>query len=131
MESAGEKWTVMRDAVFASLAAMPRPASAYDIAEQVSLQLGKRVVPNSVYRILDLFVARNLAIRVESANAYIANSHPGCKHDCIFLICDKCGEATHVDNDALAKQVRAVAEGAAFTPVRPIMEVRGYCAACS
>jgi Fur family zinc uptake transcriptional regulator len=52
-----------------------------------------------VYRILDLFVGANLASRVESANAYVANEHPGCLHDCIFLICDNCGQTTHLDDD--------------------------------
>jgi hypothetical protein len=61
---------------------------------------GKRVAANSVYRILDLFVRTNLANRVESANAYLANTHPGCRHDCIFLICDDCGQATHLDDDS-------------------------------
>ena len=68
--------------------AFDKPASAYDIAEAVSKARGKRVAANSVYRILDLFVGTNLARRVESANAYVANAHPGCLHDCIFLICD-------------------------------------------
>ena len=62
---------------------------------------GKRVAANSVYRILDLFVGTNLARRVESANAYVANAHPGCRHDCIFLICDACGRAVHIDDDKL------------------------------
>jgi Fur family zinc uptake transcriptional regulator len=63
---------------------------------------GRRVAANSVYRILDLFVGANLARRVESANAYVANEHPGCLHDCIFLICDNCGQATHIDDDITA-----------------------------
>ena len=67
----------------------------------VSAPRGKRVAANSVYRILDLFVRTNLARRVESANAYVANSHPGCRHDCIFLICDCCGRAVHLDDDRL------------------------------
>jgi Fur family zinc uptake transcriptional regulator len=54
----------------------------------VGQRRGKRVAANSVYRILDLFVRTNLARRAESANAYVANPHPGCRHDCIFLICD-------------------------------------------
>src|SRR3546814_5748095 len=74
----------------------------YEIADIVSQKRGKRVAPNSVYRILDLFVANNLVRRVESANAFVANSHPGCLHDCIFLICDSCGNAVHVDNDLLS-----------------------------
>ena len=78
----------MRASIFDVLASFDKPASAYDIADAVSKAQGRRVAPNSVYRILDLFVRTNLARRVESANAYVANSHPGCRHDCIFLICD-------------------------------------------
>ena len=95
----GEQWTDMRAAVFEAVASFERPASAYDIAEQVSNTLGRRVAANSVYRILDLFVGANLARRVESANAYVANQHPACLHDCIFLICDTCGQAIHIDDD--------------------------------
>ncbi|MEO6361536.1 MAG: transcriptional repressor, partial [Sphingomicrobium sp.] len=85
--STGEQWTDMRAAVFEALAGFDKPASAYDIAEAVSNARGKRVAANSVYRILDLFVGSNLVRRVESANAYVANAHPDCLHDCIFLIC--------------------------------------------
>ena len=82
LQDAGEQWTEMRADVFAALAAQPRPASAYDVAEGLSASLGRRVAANTVYRILDLFVRTNLARRVESANAYVANPHPGCRHDC-------------------------------------------------
>lgn len=127
---AGEQWTNMRADIFDVLATFDKPASAYDIADLVSQKRGKRVAPNSVYRILDLFVATNLARRVESANAYLANSHPGCLHDCIFLICDNCGTATHIDDDNLTNRVRAAAENAGFAKVRPVIEVRGKCADC-
>ena len=70
----GEQWTDMRAAVFEALASFDKPASAYDIAEAVSKAQGRRVAANSVYRILDLFVGANLARRVESANAYVANA---------------------------------------------------------
>ena len=131
MAEKGEQWTEMRAAVFDSLAQFDRPASAYDIAEHVSKSLGRRVAANSVYRILDLFVTANLAMRVESANAYIANQHPGCLHDCIFLICDSCGSTTHLDDDKLSGGVRSAAEDAGFDPVRPVIEVRGRCGDCS
>ena len=126
----GEQWTDMRAAVFEALASFDRPASAYDIAEQVSSSLGRRVAANSVYRILDLFVGANLARRVESANAYVANQHPGCLHDCIFLICDSCGQAVHIDDDSLSKGVREAAKGAGFSAPRPVIEVRGTCGDC-
>lgn len=130
LTSAGEQWTGMRSDVFEELARHERPASAYDIAENLSKTRGKRVAPNSVYRILDLFVTNNLAMRVESANAYLANSHPGCTHDCIFLVCDECGEATHVDNDDISKAVRGIAQSSDFKAERPIIEIRGLCAGC-
>jgi Fur family zinc uptake transcriptional regulator len=126
----GEQWTGMRAAVFDALAGFDTPASAYDIAEAVSTAQGRRVAANSVYRILDLFVASNLAMRIESANAYVANAHPGCLHDCIFLICDTCGQITHIDDDSLTGGVREAASAAGFDPIRPVIEVRGTCAEC-
>lgn len=131
LEKAGEQWTAMRASIFEALAGFERPASAYDIAEAVSKREGRRVAANSVYRILDLFVSTNLARRVESANAYVANAHPDCLHDCIFLVCDSCGQTTHIDDDTITKSVRTAARGAGFTPVRPVIEVRGKCADCS
>lgn len=130
LEDAGEQWTDMRAAIFAAIAEQDRPASAYDIADLVSSRRGKRVAPNSVYRILDLFVTNNIVRRVESSNAFIANSHPGCLHDCIFLICDTCGQTTHIDNDQVTGSVRAAAQASGFAPARPVIEVRGTCAAC-
>ncbi len=129
--ASGEQWTGMRAEVFEALMAQTRPASTYDIAEDVSKARGKRVAANSVYRILDLFVKTNLARRVESANAYVANPHPGCRHDCIFLICDSCGKATHIDDDRLTEALVLAARQAGFADIRPVVELRGICADCS
>lgn len=130
MEKAGEQWTAMRASVFDVLSSFDRPASAYDIAEAVSRREERRVAANSVYRILDLFVAANLAHRVESANAYVANQHPDCIHDCIFLICDHCGQIAHLDDDKVSNGVRSAAKSSGFFTARPIIEVRGRCGAC-
>lgn len=131
LTDAGEQWTEMRAAVFDALAHDERPTSAYDVAERVSIARGKRVAANSVYRILDLFVKTNLARRVESANAYIVNSHPGCRHDCIFLICDSCGKAVHIDNDKLTGSLIEAAKANGFADIRPVVELRGLCSDCS
>jgi Fur family zinc uptake transcriptional regulator len=128
--AAGEQWTDMRAAVFEELRQFEQPASAYDIAEKVSATLGRRIVPNSIYRILDLFVTSNLALRVESRNGYMVNRHPDCVHDCIFLICDGCGLTTHVDDDSISRKIRAVSERDGFSPERPVIEVHGRCRDC-
>ena len=127
---AGEQWTTMRAAVFSALAGFDKPASAYDVTEAVSAAQGRRIAANSVYRILGLFVANNVAMRVESANAYLANAHPDCLHDCIFLVCDACGRATHVDDDLLSARIRETARSAGFRPEKPVIEVRGRCGDC-
>jgi Fur family transcriptional regulator, zinc uptake regulator len=131
LQAKGEQWTDMRSAVFEALSGFDRPASAYDIAEAVSRSQDRRVAANSVYRILDLFVGANLARRVESANAYVANQHPDCLHDCIFLICDTCGQAVHIDDDKLSGGIRDAAANAGFAAKRPVIEVRGTCEDCS
>ncbi|MEP0189479.1 MAG: transcriptional repressor [Erythrobacter sp.] len=131
LKESGEQWTAMREAVFAELARHERPVSAYDIADAMTVARGKRVAPNSIYRILDLFVANNLALRVESSNAFLANSHPGCAHDCIFLVCDECGDTTHVDDDEVSKTLRALAKSHSFRAERPVLEIRGVCSGCA
>ena len=127
---AGEQWTDLRAHVFEALSTFERPASAYDVTEAVSRRAGRRIAANSVYRILDLFVAHNVAMRVESSNAYIASAHPACLHDCIFLVCDACGKTTHIDDDRVAERVRAAASATGFRPIRPVLEVQGRCIDC-
>lgn len=131
LTEAGEQWTDLRAEVFDALMRCETPASAYDIAEDVSKRQDRRIAPNSIYRILDLFVRANLANRIESANAYLANTHPGCRHDCIFLICDACGSAEHLDDDRLTGALREAAGKAGFDDVRPVVELRGLCASCA
>lgn len=129
--ASGEQWTPMRGDVFKALAGFEKPASAYDIADALSLSQGRRVAANTVYRILDLFVTANVAQRVESENAYLANAHPECRHDCIFLICDRCGQTDHLDDDGIAQSLRQAASCAGFQANRPVIEVRGHCHACA
>ena len=131
LERAGEQWTRMRASVFGALAGFDRPASAYDVTEALSKSENRRIAANSVYRILDLFVGTNLVRRVESENAFVVNAHPDCLHDCIFLVCDRCGDTIHLDDDVITRQVRAAAERAGYVPERPVVEVRGQCGACA
>lgn len=131
LDSAGEQWTPLREQVFLALAAQPKPASAYDIADSVSRTLGRRIAPNTVYRMLDLFVQANLATRIESRNAYLASAHPQHRHDCIFLVCVQCGETRHLDDDTLTDALRARAAAQGYTALKPVLEVIGLCAACA
>lgn len=130
LEASGEQWTPLREAVFATLARIAAPVSAYDIIDAVSATQGRRLAATSIYRILDLFTANNLAIKVESQNAFIVNAHPLSRHDCIFLVCDGCGQTGHLDDDDTVEHLRAAAAATGFRVDRPVMEFRGRCAAC-
>lgn len=130
-EASGEQWTAMREAVFVELARHGGPTSAYQIADELSQTRGKRVAPNSIYRILDLFVVKKLAVKIESANAFLSNSHPGEEHDCVFLVCDACGSASHVDSEEVGENLRNIAASKNFRADRPVLEVRGICNECS
>ena len=129
--AAGEQWTSMREAVFLELARFERPTSAYDIADRLSAVRGKRVAPNSIYRILDVFVSNGLAVRIESSNAYLVNTHPGHRHDCIFLVCEECGDAAHVDDDDVSRSVRKLIGKNEFRSDKPVLEIRGLCRQCA
>jgi len=131
LERQGEQWTPLRQSVYEALASFEQPASAYDIAERVSAKEGRRIAPNTVYRILDLFVATNLAKRIESRNAFLACDHPDHVHDCIFLVCDRCGLTTHIDDDGIAGEIRNAARSRGFKPEHPVIEVKGLCGPCS
>ncbi len=126
----GVAWTDLRASVFAALSDASGPVSAYDVADRVSASLARRIAANSIYRILDLFVEHNLAKRVESRNAYIANTHPACMHDCIFLVCEGCGHIDHLDDDKLAGAMRERASSAGFLASRPVLELLGRCRSC-
>jgi Fur family transcriptional regulator, zinc uptake regulator len=129
-EAAGEQWTEIRAAVYDVIVEANAPLSAYDIADRMSVRLTRRIAPNTVYRILDLFLAHNIVNRIESKNAYIACAHPDAKEDCIFLVCERCGTTNHQDNIEIGAKVRLVAEQAGFQPRRPVIEVHGLCSNC-
>ena len=72
-----------------------------------------------------------LAARAAPASAYDIAEDVGCRHDCIFLICDSCGKATHFDDDALTGALAGAAKEQGFQPDRPVIELRGTCRSCS
>jgi Fur family transcriptional regulator, zinc uptake regulator len=129
-EAAGEQWTDIRAAVYDVIVGTESALSAYDIADRMSARLTRRIAPNTVYRILDLFLAHNIVSRIESKNAYVACAHPDAKEDCIFLVCERCGTTSHRDDVEIGAKVRQMAAQTGFQPRRPVIEVHGLCASC-
>jgi Fur family zinc uptake transcriptional regulator len=49
----------------------------------------------------------------------------------MFLICDSCGGATHLDDDCLTRSFRNAAKFTGFEPRRSVIEMQGRCANCA
>ncbi|AKI01367.1 Fe2+/Zn2+ uptake regulation protein [Hoeflea sp. IMCC20628] len=116
--------------VFGALSRAEGPLSAYTILDQLRDD-GFRA-PLQVYRALDKLVETGMVHRLESLNAFVACSHPGCDtHQTIaFAICETCGKVTEISDEALETRLRDLAREDGFTVKKAVVELRGLCAAC-
>ena len=117
--------------VFGALSRAEGPLSAYTILDQLRDD-GFRA-PLQVYRALDKLVETGMVHRLESLNAFVACSHPGCdSHETIaFAICETCGKVAEISDEPLEARLRELASKDGFTVKRAVVELRGLCAACS
>lgn len=117
--------------VFGALSRAEGPLSAYTILDQLRDD-GFRA-PLQVYRALDKLVETGMVHRLESLNAFVACSHPGCdSHQTIaFTICETCGRVTEISDDALETRLRELAHDGGFTVKKAVVELRGLCAGCA
>ncbi|WP_322988718.1 Fur family transcriptional regulator [Hoeflea sp.] len=116
--------------VFGALSRAEGPLSAYTILDQLRDD-GFRA-PLQVYRALDKLVETGMVHRLESLNAFVACSHPGCdSHQTIaFAICETCGKVAEISDEALESRLRELAREDGFTVKRAVVELRGLCVAC-
>lgn len=123
------KLTSFREAVLRQIALSKQPRGAYDIATRLGAELGKRVAPNSVYRVLDLLIECGLVQRVESKQAYClapAQHRAGA----LLLMCEDCGAVEPVDGSIIEAVMSEQAKAAHFRPLRKVIEITGICEAC-
>ncbi|WP_375588746.1 Fur family transcriptional regulator [Hoeflea alexandrii] len=116
--------------VMGALTRSKGPLSAYTILDQLR-DNGFRA-PLQVYRALDKLVEFGMVHRLESLNAFVACSHPGCDGDntIAFMICEKCGQVNEITDNALAKRVKQLAGDASFALKKTTIELRGICRTC-
>lgn len=116
--------------VFGALSRAEGPLSAYTILDQLR-EDGFRA-PLQVYRALGKLVDAGMVHRLESLNAFVACSHPGCdSHETIaFAICETCGKVTEISDEALETRLRELASESGFAVKRAVVELRGLCGGC-
>ena len=114
--------------VHAFLAKHGSPASAYEILDGLR---GKGIsAPPTIYRALDQLVARGLAHRVESLNAFVACDHPAHDDANGFAICQDCGSVREFTDPEVVSAVNALAKAQDFDVRHVTIELAGQCAAC-
>tara|TARA_Y100001934_G_scaffold28812_1_gene31480 strand:+ start:1937 stop:2353 length:417 start_codon:yes stop_codon:yes gene_type:complete len=104
------------------------PVSAYQVLD--GLRDAGINAPPTVYRALDQLVARGLAHRVESLNAFVACSHPEHDEESGFAICTDCGSVTEFSGAAVLKALDDIARRQDFALDRTTIELSGQCSSC-
>lgn len=129
-EQRGARLTEQRRRVLEILCAAGRPIGAYEILD--AMREGPRALaPPTVYRALDFLLEQGLAHKIESLHAFVGCDHPGEPHVSQFLICDRCGQVTELEDEGVAQSLRSAADETGFRPARPVVELIGVCASCA
>ncbi|WP_417668029.1 Fur family transcriptional regulator [Roseibium sp.] len=117
--------------VFGALSKADGPLTAYGILDLLRSD-GFRA-PLQVYRALDKLVDFGMVHRLESLNAFVACSHPGCtSHEsAAFAICETCGQVEEFAPDNAISLLKAWAQEKKFKLAKTTVELRGLCAKCA
>ena len=116
--------------VFALLTEQQKPVGAYDLIDVIARLAERPVRPPTVYRAIDQLLARKLVARLASRNAFVTCAHPGHSHDCVLLICDKCGRTAELEDVRLDRLINEDARKSGFEPRHRTLEVEGTCKTC-
>jgi len=136
-ERRGSRLTELRRIVLGLILDAAAPTGAYDLLERLRQHRGASAPP-TVYRALDFLLAQGFVHRIERLSAFVgcieAGSHDRGGHDhhhaAQFLICRSCGQATEIEDSALAHALLHAAAAVGFTVSGATIEAEGICAKC-
>ncbi len=133
-ERRGSKLTELRRLVLGLILDAEAPTGAYDLLERLRAHRGA-AAPPTVYRALDFLLEQGFIHRIERLSAFVGciDSHDhgeGHHHAAQFLICRSCGQATEIEDHALAHALIHAAEAVGFKVTGATIEAEGTCAKC-
>ena len=123
--------TRMRREVYRALLNSAAPRTAYELMEQLSDDLSRRLAPPTVYRALEFLLDQGLIHRLESNNAYLPCPEPGHEQDCVYFLCQQCGATQELVDERFGQLIFETANDMGFVPIKPVLEVQGRCRNCS
>jgi Fur family zinc uptake transcriptional regulator len=109
---------------------MDKPATAYQLLNEVAKRYTRSVQPASIYRSLDALMTLGVVAKIETVNAFTVCKHPHHDHQHVFLVCDNCGRIDEIADQGISGQLQKGAESHGFKPSRQILELHGDCKAC-
>jgi Fur family transcriptional regulator, zinc uptake regulator len=122
--------TPLRQMILDVLVGAGRPLGAYAIIAQLEMTTGRRVLPTSMYRSLEVLLECGLIARIESRNAFLANVNAMTTPSDIYFICDRCGEARGIEATGLATSIEREAAVLGFRIGKRVIEIQGICDRC-
>jgi len=131
----GTRLTEKRKAVLSGLLRSRKAQSAYELVDFCREELGEKLPPMSIYRILDFLEEEQLVHKLKLANRYVACTHITCdhKHEVPqFLICNECYrvEETSISKSMLSALKRNISK-VGFELVSPQFEINCLCGDCA
>ena len=129
-DTLGGQITGLRRLILAVLIEQGKPLGAYELIDELGRLIGRSVKPTSIYRSIEDLIAGRLIARIASRNLFVACAHPGHPHDCVLLICERCGTTRELEDQRLDKLIREDAHKVGFEPNHRILEIEGTCGDC-
>lgn len=115
--------------VYRVLQAAGAPLTAYAILD--ALRPEGVTAPTTVYRALDGLMAKGLAHRLDSINAYVACADPDHRHgSAVFAICEACGLIDELLEHSTIRTLIRSTEKHGFRVRQATIELKGRCAKC-
>lgn len=125
----GARLTPTRRRVLELILEAEQPIGAYALLD--ALREGRRRLgPPSVYRALDFLLANRLIHRIETATAFVACADVEHPHHSQFVICEDCGTAEEIRDEAIVDSLRRLGERRGFAVRHEVIEARGLCPSC-
>lgn len=106
------------------------PLGAYEICGALGEQ-GDRVLPPTVYRVLEFLEKNGLVHRIATRNAFIGCNQPDTHHHGRYLICSACGTVAELPADGHVDGLIGEAGRLKFTARSVRVEAVGLCASCA
>ena len=125
----GLKRTKQRESVLAILKESTQPMSAQEISARISKEGGGAWL-STVYRVLELFVEKKLAIKTSIMNSETAVYELNREHHRHYAVCIGCHKMIPMENCPMESFIPKIKDKE-FQVIGHNLEVYGYCKDCA